>query len=97
MMKKRWIIFPVITLLLIMATAAYASSGGEYEISFYTIDGGGGTSSGGVYEVTGTIGQHDASEPISGGIFSLFGGFRGGGFRGGGFLDYFNFLPLVLR
>jgi len=91
-MKKHWIILSVIALLFIMATAAYASSGGEYEISFYTIDGGGGTSSGGVYEVTGTIGQHDASEPISGGTFSLF-----GGFWGRGFLDYFNFLPLILK
>lgn len=92
-MKKHWIVFPILALLLIMATTAFASSGGDYEISFYTIDGGGATSSGGVYEVTGTIGQHDASEEaISGGDYSLF-----GGFWSGGFLDYFNFIPLILK
>jgi hypothetical protein len=35
----------------------------------------GGTSTGGVYTVSGTIGQHDAGEPMTGGNFSLTGGF----------------------
>ena len=92
-MKKRWIIFPIIAVFLIVAATAFASSGGDYEISFYTIDGGGGTSSGGgIYEVSGTIGQPDARASLTGGNFSLF-----GGFWGGGFLDYFTFFPLVVR
>ena len=33
----------------------------EYSISWYTIDGGSGTSSGGLYQLTGTIGQPDAA------------------------------------
>ena len=92
-MKKHWMIFPITVLLLIMAATAFASSGGDYEISFYTIDGGGSTSSGDVYEVTGAIGQHDASkEAISGGDYSLF-----GGFWSGGFLDHLIFIPLILK
>jgi hypothetical protein len=49
--------------------------GQSYSIDWYTIDGGGGTSTGGVYSVSGTIGQPDASEPVAGGNFSVTGGF----------------------
>ena len=48
---------------------------GNYEISWHTIDGGGGQSSGGTYTLTGTIGQHDASREMQGGEFTLSGGF----------------------
>ena len=44
-------------------------------IPWHTIDGGGGTSTGGVFTVSGTIGQPDASGPMTGGQFSLTGGF----------------------
>ena len=45
-----------------------------YSIDWFTIDGGGGTSTGGVFAVTGTIGQPDAGT-MSGGSFTLTGGF----------------------
>lgn len=44
-------------------------------IDWSTIDGGGGTSTGGVYSVTGSIGQPDAGPTLSGGSFRLDGGF----------------------
>ena len=47
----------------------------SYAIDWYKISGGGGTSTGGVYAVSGTIGQHDAGGPMTGGNFSLTGGF----------------------
>jgi len=50
----------------------------DYSISWYTIDGGGGTSSGGPYELSGTIGQSDAgyhNEPP----YEMLGGFWVGG------------------
>ena len=48
----------------------------QYSIDWHTIDGGGGTSTGGVYSVSGTIGQPDASTtPMTGGDYSLMGGF----------------------
>ena len=47
----------------------------NYAISWYKITGGGGTSTGGVYSVNGTIGQPDASAPMTGGSYSLVGGF----------------------
>ena len=47
-----------------------------YSIDWYKIAGGGGTSTGGVYSVSGTIGQPDAGT-MSGGGYSLTGGFWG--------------------
>ena len=47
----------------------------SYSIDWFTINGGGGTSTGGVYSVSGTIGQPDAGGPLTGGQYSLTGGF----------------------
>jgi hypothetical protein len=46
----------------------------QYSIDWSTLDGGGGTSTGGPYTVSGTIGQPDAGA-LSGGTFTLQGGF----------------------
>ena len=51
------------------------SAHAQYSISWYKIAGGGGTSSNGQYIVSGTIGQHDAGGPLTGGNYSLTGGF----------------------
>ena len=57
----------------LLAGAAMAQS---YSIDWSTLDGGGGTSTGGVYSVSGTIGQPDANAtPMTGGNYSLTGGF----------------------
>jgi hypothetical protein len=46
----------------------------QYSIAWWRVAGGGGTSTGGVYSISATIGQHDVSS-MSGGAFSLTGGF----------------------
>jgi hypothetical protein len=46
-----------------------------YAINWSTIDGGGGTSTGGVYSVSGTIGQPDAGGPMTNGVYAVTGGF----------------------
>jgi hypothetical protein len=46
-----------------------------YTVDWYKIAGGGGTSTGATYQVTGTIGQPDASGAMSGGPYSVTGGF----------------------
>jgi hypothetical protein len=51
-----------------------AQSGGGYDLTWNTIDGGGGTSTGGAYSLSGTIGQFDAGM-MSGGSYTLIGGF----------------------
>lgn len=52
-----------------------AQVGGPYDLSWFSVDGGGGTSSGGPYSLSGTIGQPDAGGPLSGGNYTLVGGF----------------------
>ena len=58
---------------LIRCTWIYAQT---YTVDWSTIDGGGGTSTGGTYSVSGTIGQPDAGQ-MSGGNYSIKGGFWG--------------------
>jgi len=59
-------------LLLANLNAAHAQS---YSIDWYKVAGGGGTSTNGTYQVTGTIGQHDAGGAMTNGQFSVTGGF----------------------
>ena len=47
----------------------------NYSIDWYKISGGGGTATGGVYAVSGTIGQPDASSAMSGEQYSITGGY----------------------
>jgi hypothetical protein len=55
----------------LLASSALAQS---YSIDWYAISGGGGTSTGGNYSLSGTIGQ-PATSAMSGGDYSLTGGF----------------------
>ena len=55
-----------------LAASAFAQ---PYTIDWHTIDGGGGTSTGGVYSVSGTIGQPDAGVTMTNGQYSVTGGF----------------------
>ncbi len=59
---------------LVLLVSVSVSLAQSYSIDWFTIDGGGGTSTGGVYSVSGTIGQPDAGR-MSGGNYSLDGGF----------------------
>jgi hypothetical protein len=65
-----------LALLLLLTLGTVAANAQNYAIDWYTIDGGGGTSTGGLYSVSGTIGQPDAGV-MSGGNYSLAGGFWG--------------------
>ena len=60
----------------LLTSALCLPASAQYSIDWFTIDGGGGTSSGGVYSVSGTIGQLDAGT-MSGGNYTLDGGFWG--------------------
>lgn len=60
-----------IVALFLAATPLHA----QFAIPSYTIDAGGGTSGGGGFKLTGTIGQPDASAVSSGGNFKVSGGF----------------------
>ena len=64
-----------VAVLLMLGSATWTLAQ-SYSIDWFTIDGGGGTSTGGVYSVSGTIGQPDAGR-MSGGNFTIDGGFWG--------------------
>ncbi len=94
-MRNRMLFFVISSaLLLLMVGVAYAAANG-YSIDWWTVDGGGGTSQGGEYTLTGTIGQPDAGPLMSGGDNTLVGGFWGGAITPPGYAQ--SYLPLVLR
>jgi hypothetical protein len=79
---------------LLLASPVLAQSGEGYDLTWSTVDGGGGTlTTGGVYSVIGTIGQPEAGL-VSGGDFTVGGGFLPGGEVAAGYRIY---LPVVLR
>jgi hypothetical protein len=67
---RRWCL-----LLCLFASACCLQAQGQYSIDWSKVAGGGGTSTGGVYTISGTIGQHDSGGPMVGGNYSLTGGF----------------------
>lgn len=75
---------------------AYAQGGGSYDLSWWTIDGGGGAVGGETYTLLSTAGQPDAGPALSDAAerFTLLGGFWPARAVEGGYTVY---LPLVLR
>ena len=63
-----------LAVVLVGGAAALAPLGPSFDLSWHTIDGGGGTSTGGGFELSGSIGQPDAGL-MTGGRFELRGGF----------------------
>ncbi len=67
--------FAAVALILGVASVGFAQT---YDLTWHSIDGGGGFSAGGSFELEGTIGQPDAGI-LTGGNFELSGGFWAGG------------------
>jgi hypothetical protein len=66
----------LVTQALLLGLGVVALQAQNYSIDWFKVAGGGGTSTGGVYSVSGTIGQADAGH-LSGGAYTLDGGFWG--------------------
>ena len=62
----------LLTIAALLPLLALAQS---YSVNWSKVAGGGGTSTGGVYSVSGTIGQPDAGGPLTNGQYSITGGF----------------------
>ena len=98
-MKRSIILIPIALALLIGLSTASAQRTNDpsspqsgYDLSWYTIDGGGATfSTGGSYSLGGSIGQADAGS-MSGGTYQL-----AGGSWGGASINYHIYLPLALK
>jgi hypothetical protein len=80
-MKPKFPPFSAVGSVLPLCTALWIApfaAGAQYSLTWSTIDSGGGTSTGGAFTLSGTIGQPDAGL-MSSGPFSLVGGFWGVG------------------
>jgi len=73
-MKPRSVVLILLTTGLLAAPGRVAA---QFAIDWFSVDGGGGTSSGGGYSIAGTVGQPDAGR-MSGGGYTIEGGFWGG-------------------
>ena len=75
-MRKWLLTLTILTAATLLASDARAQSGGGYDLTWWTIDGGGITfATGGAFNLGGTAGQPDASSELAGGAFRLTGGF----------------------
>ncbi len=85
----------VLAALLLVASVAAAQTGGGYDLTWHTVDGGGGVVSKGDYALSGTVGQPDAGAALVGGDYTLSGGFWSGAVvsQGRGKI----YLPLVVK
>lgn len=78
MTRTRIVLFTLLLVCLFLSATLALARMEAFTLSWSTVDGGGGKSSGGSYSLNGTIGQPDAGS-MSGGTFDLAGGFWGGG------------------
>jgi hypothetical protein len=89
---NRLIFIILLVLLFVIASTALAQSSNSYDLTWSTMDGGGGESIGSGYTLAGTVGQLDAGATMTGGGFTL-----AGGFWIGGASQYHVYLPLAIK
>ena len=84
MMRRALTIGALLLVLVLLASLVPASgapvaaqTGGAYDLSWWSVDGGGGESTGGQYALAGAVGQPDAGT-LQGETYDLAGGFFGG-------------------
>jgi hypothetical protein len=101
-MFKKWKLLLLLLLLAlgvvsVIAVAANGPTGG-FAIGWWTADGGGRTSEGGTYAMSGTAGQPDAGQ-LSGGPYELTGGFWNEAVKGISGVALANqiYLPVAVR
>ena len=74
-LRSSFVLAVALALLLAAAAGVHAQSGGTFELTWFTVDGGGATAlSGGTFELGGSAGQPDAGI-LNGGSYTLSGGF----------------------
>ena len=92
---KKYLLVIIVGAVMLSLGVVYAQSGGGYDLSWWTMDGGGGQVAAGGYVLAGSIGQPDASAPLTAGGYTLTGGFWAGG--GGGPAQSKVYMPIMLK
>lgn len=89
--RSQSVLLALLPLLLLTPALALAQAGGPYDLSWSTVNGGGHTfSTGGAFDLGGTVGQTDAGL-MNGGGYTLAGGFWPGAPG-----EYRLYLPVIL-
>jgi len=83
--------------LMLVAGSALAQTGGDYDLTWWTVDGGGGTVEGSGYTLIGTVGQPEPGPSLTGGDYTLLSGFWSAGGAISPPTDEYLYLPLVVR
>jgi len=87
----------VALLVMMLPAVALAQTGGNFDLTWHTVDGGGGVSTGGSFALSGTTGQPDAGQS-TGGDYTLNGGFwLGGAAAAGNSPRHTVHLPLIVK
>jgi hypothetical protein len=74
-MPRTNLITPLAILAAVLILGLASPAPAQFIIPWYTIDGGGGTSTGGSFALTGTVGQPDTGPALTGATFTATGGF----------------------
>lgn len=82
---------------LLLAGVALAQTGNGYDLTWWTVDGGGDAVNGGTYTLMGTAGQPEPGPVVTGGDYALFSGFWPGGGATAPPPDRYIYLPLVAQ
>ena len=77
-MNRYWKILLFSGLVLLLVAGAVLAAPNGFSIDWWTVDGGGGTSEGGDYALSGSIGQPDAGPVMTGGEYTVSGGYWAG-------------------
>ena len=88
-------LFFLILIVLTLASGVVFAATNDFSINWWTVDSGGGTSQGGDFSVSGSVGQPDAGEPMSGGSFTVVGGYWEGAVAPTLLEEIF--MPLIIR
>jgi len=93
-MRKLKFSLPLAVVLIVAISGAVLAANQAFSpgLPWWTVDNGGGQSQADGYTLTGTIGQPDASQPMTGGSYSLTGGYWGSAVSSTSI-----YLPLVQR
>ena len=87
----------ILVALLLITGAVLAQTGGGYDLTWYTVDNGGGRLTGGSYTLAGTAGQPEPGPALTGGGYTLYSGFWPGAGAAPAPPKKYIYLPLVLR
>jgi len=94
-MKQKRLTLLVLGLIILLATAGILNAApAQYAMDWWTVDGGGGTLSGGTFSLSGTVGQPDVGPALEGGTYHLVGGYWSGI---GAVQHYEVYLPSLIR